>query len=255
MELEALNLFAYRNTKLIWKNVNIKIKNGELVCLVGPNGIGKTTLLTVLAGLKNTGIRTVGDIFLDKQPLSSFTRKECAKSIAILLQNENFIWNYEVQDIVLAGRYAYANAYYTKEDYAIVKKIMADVGIQNFAQRKIHSLSGGELQKVRIARSLAQGASILLLDEVFANLDFGYQNDLVNLLLNLAHNENKAILLSIHDVNMAARFADKIALLGEDGLIIGKAKEVIVPEVLQKVYNTPLYAFEHPVYHCPQVCT
>ena len=125
--------------------------------------------------------------------------------------------------------------------------------------RSVYSLSGGEFQKVRIARTLSQETDFLLLDEPCANLDFTVQKELLTLFQSLAHEKNKGILISIHDINAASRFADRIELLPplknnpEGGLISGKANEIFTQENIEKTYGKGLNIFRHPVYDCPQI--
>ena len=149
-------------------------------------------------------------------------RRDAARIIAYLQQNEYSEWDFTVHDYVLQGRYAYAQsgffgmfgpANYTAADNAVVDGVLADLSLQQFANRTIHTLSGGEFQKVRLARALAQTPKFLLLDEPAANLDYVFEPHLMQLLSDTAHSKNIGILAAVHDINLAARFADKIILL------------------------------------------
>lgn len=254
----------------ILKNCTLCLKPGELVCLCGSNGSGKSTLLSVLGAVndsrlkitteagENSKIQTpaISTINDDIIPISSLSRKETAAVISYLQQEEYSTWDFSVRDFVLQGRFCHTeNANYSKEDMDLAEKAMAETGIMELADRTVHSLSGGEFQKVRIARCLCQQPLFLLLDEPASSLDFVYEPKLLQQLKNLAHQQNKAILVSIHDLNMAARFADKILLLKKGMPVIqGTPKEVFTEETLASIYDCKCKIYTHPVYNCPQVC-
>lgn len=267
---------------VVLKDISLSIKSGEVVCLTGPNGSGKSTLLTLLAGIKSSDLKVAFSsdeknddvcngknnsdksncgVFFNDKDISKLNRKEIAKHISYLVQNETSSWNYKVKDVVLTGRYCHTNAAgnYSAEDYKIADDVMEKLGIDFLSERNVFSLSGGEFQKVRIARSLAQEADFLLLDEPVANLDFGYEAELLNTICNLSRNEGTGVLVSIHDLNTAVRFADRIVLLskisskGEQEVVSGKVEDVLVPEVLEKVYGSKFGTFIHPEYGCVQV--
>ena len=149
-----------------------------------------------------------------KRRVSKPPRLELAKLIACLQQNEYSEWNFLVRDYVLQGRYAHSNGgHYAAADYEMVDGVLGELGLSDFSQRYIHELSGGEFQKVRLARALAQTPHFLLLDEPAANLDYVYEPHLMKLLRDTAHKKNLGVLAAVHDINLAARFADKILLL------------------------------------------
>src|SRR5574344_1402972 len=233
--LEVKNLSASWDGQPVLRNISLALHSGELVCLTGPNGSGKSTLLTLLAGIKETGLQIEtaeelpsfnGKFLIGGLKQKHCTRKEIARHISYLTQNETSSWNYKVRDIVLTGRYSHTgvSGSYSAHDYEVVDSILEELHISSFADKSIFSLSGGEFQKVRIARSLAQEPDMLLLDEPVANLDFGYQAELLAFIRDLAHEKNSnqkenqsckvpGILVSIHDLNTAARFADTLVLL------------------------------------------
>ena len=263
--IENLNTF-YGDTK-IFSDCTFSLQPGELVCLVGPNGSGKSTLLSVLAGINLDGLKTFskssetipGPLLKMKTgnfvPVSSLSRKQTAAVISYLQQDEFSTWNFSVMDYVLQGRFCHAeNANYSVEDENIAKEAMEQTGISILAERSIHSVSGGEFQKVRIARCLCQESMFFLFDEPAANLDFVYEPKLLEQLKKIAHEKNKGILVSIHDLNLAARFADRLLLLKKgEPLIQGKPAEVFTEKTIAGVYEWECSVYLHPVFNCLQV--
>lgn len=258
--LSVCNLSASYGGVPVLKNVSLCIRSGEVVCLTGPNGSGKSTLLSLLAGI--TGDRLHIDS-ADQMPQFSgmdvmkADRRETARHIAYMVQDEQCAWNYTVRDIVLTGRYPRSSGgHYTQSDYDAADRIMIRLGIALLAGRHVFTLSGGEMQKVRIARALAQEPDMLLLDEPVANLDFSYQSDLLAVISEIAYTDGTGVLISIHDLNTAARFADRIALLPPlCPCITDTVPKVFTPEILYSVYGTRFGIFTHPAYGCPQVYT
>ena len=270
---------------LILKNISFSVKGGELVCLTGPNGSGKSTLLSIMDNVTPsnlyvdfTGTDMDADkatedekqileckngIFLDEINIKSFSRRKLAVKVAWLTQKETFTWSYSVMDTVLSARFCHTgSSTYTLTDYCKAEEALKRVQMEAFKERSVKELSWGELQKVRIARAICQEPDVFLLDEPVANLDFGYQEELLELLVELCHKENKAIIISIHDINLAVRYADRLLVLAklnnerslDKQLTIGKPIDIIKPEVLNTVYNQDFKTFIHPVYKCPQVC-
>jgi len=258
--LSVRNLYASYTGVNVLHGVSLAVHSGEIICLTGPNGSGKSTLLSLLSGIPADTLHIESADTMpefDGTPIASYSRKNTALHIACMAQDEQSAWNYTVRDIVLTGRYAHTvNGIYSLRDYECVNRVIAEMGIEKLADRRIFSLSGGEAQKVRIARALAQEPDILLLDEPVANLDFGYQAELLSLIKNLAHGHKLGVLVSIHDLNTAARFADRIALLPRHGpCITGTAEEILTAENLSNAYGAQFGIFTHPVYGCPQVYT
>ena len=229
MKFEISKLSAWYGEKPVLSDISFALQQGDFVCLCGPNGAGKSTLLSVMAGVSDAGLKVLGQVGWFRYDASHHSttgaskpsRRELAKLIAYLQQNEYSEWNFLVRDYVLQGRYAYTKrsifgagpANYAAADYEVVDGVLGELGLSNFSQRYIHELSGGEFQKIRLARALAQTPSFLLLDEPAANLDYVYEPHLMALLRDTAHKKNLGILAAVHDINLAARFADKILLL------------------------------------------
>lgn len=235
--------FEYSKNKKVLSDISFSLEPGDFVCLCGPNGAGKSTLLHALAD--SSEIKNV---------------KERAKKISFLTQNENALWDYTVFDTVLSGRFCYTGKLgnYTREDFKIAEEVIKNFGLEALSEKSVHQISGGEFQKVRLARSFAQGSDFLLLDEPLSSLDFVSSESLMNLLKEKCFEQNKAVLVSIHDINMAARFADKVLLLGkcqdEKQLCFqGSVQDVLTSDNLSAVYNTKVKTFFHPELKIPQI--
>lgn len=245
MTLSASDInFSYK-TQIVLNSVTISVPEKSLICLAGPNGCGKSTLLNYLH--KNCRI----------EGKNITSPKERAKTIACMQQSESSLWDYTVRDFVLMGRYCHTSfsGLYTDNDYMVTDSVLKQVQISDLADKNINSISGGEFQKARIARCLAQEPAFLLLDEPVANLDFSYQEEILSFLKSISRSKNMGILISIHDINLAARFADRLALLPKlSPLIMGTVEETLTEENLKKTYGSNFKTFIHPIYNCLQTC-
>lgn len=248
---------AYDKTEVL-HSVSATFEAGEFVCILGPNGSGKSTFLTELSGLEVPSLKTTGGgcTLLGKSILE-YSPKERAKHITFLPQNEVYTWNYTVLEAVRMGRYARSEGLvsYTAEDDNAAKKALEMAGIPHLEKRYIFELSGGEMQSVLIARALAQDTKVLLLDEPFTYLDTGKADKLIRLLKDISKKENKCIIMSIHDINLAPLYADRILLFSEGNLLAdGETDIVFTADKLEKAYGTKFVEYTHPVYGVPQVC-
>lgn len=235
--------FGYSGSEKVLSHISLEINPGDFVCLCGPNGAGKSTLLRALS-----------------QSHSEKTSKERARNISFLTQNENPLWDYTVFDTVLSGRFCYTGKLgnYSKNDYNLTEKLINEFGLQELSEKSVHEISGGEFQKVRLARCFAQGSRFLLLDEPLASLDFVAAESFMKLLKEKCTEGGKSIIVSIHDINTAARFADKAVLLGKnrDGIqpvFQGTVHEVFTEENLSAVYGTKVRVWKHPDLGVPQI--
>lgn len=236
------NLCASYGNSPVLKNVSLELKQGEFSCLCGPNGCGKSTLLSVLAGVYEPKLHIFAadqTLPLIKSPAEKMPRKKAAQFIAYMQQNEYSTWNLSVKELVLQGRFCHTkNGFYTEGDINLALEALSLLKIDNLGDRPVHSLSGGEFQKARIARALCQQPAFLLLDEPAANLDFVYEPWLMKTLQELAHSRNIGILISIHDVNLASNYADSLTLLPLlQPPVCGKIEEVLNLENLRKTYG------------------
>lgn len=245
------NLSASYAKKLVLKNLSVSVKAGELTCLCGPNGCGKSTLLSVLAGVPEEGLTLLkgpagknplpskDHDALDALSLLKLARKESARLVAFMQQQEFSTWNFTVRELVVQGRFCHTkNGFYTAADEELADQALEELQITALAHRPLHSLSGGEFQKARIARAICQQAQFILLDEPAANLDFVYEPWLMKKLQKLAHEKGLGILMSVHDVNLAANWADTLILLPLlQQVICGKIKDTLTKENLKLTYG------------------
>ncbi len=215
-----------RGQNVLHQDLNLKLNKGEITCLLGPNGSGKSTLIRTLAGFQKA---IDGEVFIEKNKLSKLSTAEAAKKISVVLTEQVFVGNMEVFDMVAYGRSPYTGflGRLSKQDTLAIEKALIDTGIENLYNRKYFELSDGERQKVLIAKSLAQETPIIFLDEPTAYLDFPSKIEILQLLRNASWKQDKAILLSTHDLQLAIRFADKIWLMGKN-----KAMQAGIPEDL-----------------------
>jgi iron complex transport system ATP-binding protein len=217
--------------------VDLDVPAGQFLALAGPNGSGKTTLLRAVLGLVETG---AGTIELFGAPAESLRVADRARRLAWVPQEESPRDDVRLADYVLYGRYAYRGALdaETAEDRAIAARALAEVGLTDRAADGILSLSGGERQRAVLARALAQTAPILLLDEPTAHLDVGHQLDLFGRVRRLARERRVTIVAAVHDLNLAARFADRIVVLSHGRLVAdGPPEAVLTAELLARVWG------------------
>ena len=273
MELKCEKLTAGYDSKIVLNNISFSLFSGDCVCLCGANGSGQSTLLSVLSSLPEQSLKIhSGSIFISQQtgeshnlvPLSSLSSKERAKKIAYMQQTEYSTWDFSVFDFVLQGRFPYSkNGWYSDKDKEIAMECLNELELSDFSDRTIHSLSGGEFQKVRIARALTQQPTFMLLDEPAANIDFVYEPKLLEFLQSLSEKKNLGIIISIHDVNLAALYAKKMLLLcpnnnessvlDNSNLLFGPTEEVFTEQNLSKAFSTPLKTYTHQIYNKLQV--
>ncbi|RLI73620.1 ABC transporter ATP-binding protein [Archaeoglobales archaeon] len=236
MILEVKNVKVKLGSSEILKDITFKVDKYEMVALLGPNGSGKSTILKTIFGV----LRPInGVVYLDGENIEEFNFKEIARKIGYLPQ-ENPETNLKVVDIVLLGRTPHISEFKSpsKGDLKIALNALKSVGLEGFEDRKFSELSGGEKQKVMIARIFAQQSEILLLDEPTAHLDISSQIEVMEL-VNKKVKSGVAAIIAIHDINLATSFCNRI-LMVKDGKIIrvGKPEEVINPSTIKEVFNT-----------------
>ena len=215
-----------KNTKIVAEHISSTIFSGELTCLLGANGIGKSTLLRTLTAFLP---KLSGKVLIQGQEIEDYSEKELARLIGVVLTEKLDIKNMTVRALIGLGRSPYTGFWgtLTKEDEAIVDHAISLVKITNLAHRMIHTLSDGERQKVMIAKALAQETSIILLDEPTAFLDFPSKVEIMQLLHQLSRKTNKTIFLSTHDLELALQIADKIWLMDkENGIRTGTPEDM-----------------------------
>lgn len=219
------------STKWVAQHLNGVIHGGELTCLLGRNGIGKSTLLRTLSAFQPA---LEGEVLMGDTPLTACSDKELSQRIGVVLTEKPDVRNMTVAEMVGMGRSPYTGFWGTlsENDRQIVDEALLLVGIGELRGRMIHTLSDGERQKVMIAKALAQQTSVIYLDEPTAFLDFPSKVEMLQLLRNLAHEEQKTIFLSTHDVELSLQLADTIWLMEPNCLHIGTPQHLALEGVL-----------------------
>lgn len=221
--------------KQIISDFSLDVNKGEVICIVGPNGIGKSTLSKAIA---NT-IDFTGSIQFDDKEISSNKRKDIAKIVGFLSQSNSTYFPYTVYETVEVGRYIHHddNKIHNNLKQA-VNEALERVGLLDLADRRIDSLSGGQLQRVYLARLLVQNPHIVILDEPTNNLDFKYQLEILDFITKWVKEENKIALIVMHDLNLVQKYADRVVLLEQESKYsVGNVKEVLTTEKLKSVYG------------------
>lgn len=241
--LEVKNLYTGYDKKEIIKNINFEIKRGENLCIVGPNGCGKSTLLKSIANI----IEYKGDVKIDGKEVNSLSRLELAKKIGLMSQITQMYFPYTVYDTVSLGRYAYSKGAFatlSSEDDEIIIDSIKKVGIYELKDKMITELSGGQLQRVFLARVFAQNPDVILLDEPTNHLDFKHQIELLENLNEWVKQNNKIVVGVLHDLNLVQYFADKVLIL-KDGKEVdyGLPQDVLKGSTLNKVYGMDIKNF------------
>lgn len=225
------------NTKRVAEHLNASIHSGELTCLLGTNGVGKSTLLRTLSAFQPP---LGGTINLLDRPLSTYDDRKLATVIGVVLTEKSDIRNMTVEELVGLGRSPYTGFWGTlKEgDRRIVHEAIARVRIEPLTQRMVHTLSDGERQKVMIAKALAQETPIIFLDEPTAFLDFPSKVEVMQLLHNLTHTLQKTVFMSTHDLELALQIADKIWLMDRtNGIAIGTPEDLSLEGKLSSFFS------------------
>lgn len=242
---------GYKKSEDIIKSINFKIAKGEFTAIIGPNGSGKSTLLKAIsAGLKPRK----GQILLNNKSLGSYSTKSLAREIAFLPQSPLAPEDYTIRDLVSYGRFPHLKwtGKMQASDWDIVKWAIEITHLEDLATRPVATLSGGERQRAWIAMALAQKPRILILDEPTTYLDISFQFEILELIKYLNTSLNITTLIVLHDLNQAARFADKIIAL-ENGRIAleGKPKEIIRKGTLETIFQITLEIREDTYNNCP----
>jgi iron complex transport system ATP-binding protein len=220
--------------------VSMTVSAGRFVAVLGPNGSGKTTLVRIALGAlrSRTGTATIGE-----KPAHEWTRQELARIVGVVPQREDNLFPQRVRETVLLGRYPHLSMWGREraEDHAAVQRALAACDAEQLADRWVWSLSGGEYQRVRIARALAQEPKLLVLDEPGVSLDLRHEMGLFELVRSLVDSRGLGVLMITHDLNLAARFADSLLLLNEGRAIAaGAPGDVLTQEVVEAVFAWPV---------------
>lgn len=244
--MQIQDISARYGDTLALENISLEVKQGEIMGLIGPNGAGKSTLIKVISGVHQA---SAGEVYIEGQPITSLSAAARARRIAVVPQARQLGGAFSVRQAVLLGRTAYLGFLGNpgERDLQILEWAMKETAVDTLVDRKLAEISGGEQQRVLLARALAQDARVLLLDEPTNHLDLKYQVDLLRLLRDLVDKENLSILMAMHDLNQVSGVVDRVALLvGGRIQSIGKPELVLTPENIQDAYHTEVELFPHP---------
>lgn len=232
-------MLAQLGGQSILKGVSLSAKQNDFIGLIGPNGSGKSTLLKcIYRVLEPSG----GAVYLDGRELRRYSYRESAKRIAVLAQHNYYNFEFSVRDVVLMGRSPHKKPMErdNAEDFRIVREALELVGMQDFAERSFSTLSGGEQQRVILARALAQQTPCLILDEPTNHMDVKYQLQLMDIVKGL----NRTVISAVHDLNIAAMYCSRIFVLKSGRVVAsGTPDEVLTPELIREVYEVEAEVF------------
>ncbi|WP_017413907.1 ABC transporter ATP-binding protein [Clostridium tunisiense] len=255
MNFSAENLTLGYGDYIVLKDINVTIPKNKITILVGSNGCGKSTLLKTMSRLLKP---FAGKVVLGDEDIFSKPNKEVAKKLSILTQSPTAPSDLTVFNLVKQGRYPYQSWFnqWSKEDEKIVEYALEKTGISDIKDKKLSDLSGGQKQRAWIAMTLAQQTDIILLDEPTNHLDIKYKIEVLDLLKELNEKENRTIVIVLHDINLACRYADHIIAI-KDGKVYGEGKpeEIISEGLIKEVFQINSKIVPCPVFNTPMCIT
>jgi iron complex transport system ATP-binding protein len=244
--LEVHNVSVTYGDRKVVRDVSFVLPDGKIIALLGPNGAGKTTLIRALNGSVPT---SAGHVEIDRNPLSKLSRREIAKNIAVVAQENETKFPVTVLEFILAGRFVHGRVFgwETEGDIQAARTALNECDLGEFESRLMNELSGGERQRVVLARAIATEARVFLLDEPTANLDLAHQALMFRLIRERCRGENCSAVVITHDLNLAAEFADEILMLkGGEVFAHGAPTEVLTQQNLDQVYSVQVLLDENP---------
>jgi len=251
MALETKSLTLSYGNEAIIDQLSLKIPKSKITVLIGSNGCGKSTLLRSLARLLKP---QSGSIILDGYEMTKLSTKEIAKRLAILPQGPVAPEGLTVLQLVKQGRYPYQNwlKQWSEEDEQMVYRALEATQMKDLAERSVDSLSGGQRQRAWIAMTLAQGTDTILLDEPTTYLDMTHQVEILDLLFELNENEQRTIVMVLHDLNLACRYADHIVAVRNKSIYAeGKPEEIVTKEMIRSVFGMECEIGVDPLFGTP----
>lgn len=244
--------FSYASQPIL-ERITLELRAGEVLVLLGPNGAGKTTLLQTLCRQLRPDS---GVVLINQQDIRNFKPRSLSQHIALMPQQENRDSQLSVMDVVSLGRTPHTGWWLplSEKDRQIVRESLEITGLTALADRPVTQLSGGEWRRMILARALTQHASILLLDEPTAGLDLKYQLDVLTRVKLMSRQCNLTVVLTLHDLNHASIFGDRLAILSDCKLLrIGTPREVLQPSIIHQAFGVPVNVIDHPVHGTPFV--
>lgn len=244
--------FSYYNG-LVLRDVTLNLSRGSMISLIGPNGSGKTTLLKILCGLLKP---KRGHVYLSGREISRLARREIAREVALVPQELVVPFDFTVREMVALGRTPYVRHLrgMTAQDHEVVERTLTLTNTAALAHRPFNELSGGEQQRVIIAMALAQEPQVLLLDEPVVHLDVNHQVEILELIRRLNRQAGLTVLATMHDLNLASLYFDRLILL-EEGRIVahGSPSDVLREDTIRRVFRAEVRVQPHPVRPRPQL--
>lgn len=253
--LQINNLTVSYGEHVALQDVTLSVASGEVLAVIGPNGAGKSTMVRAISGVQSpqSGSVLVGE---DASSVHALHAAERARLLAVVPQAREMPGAFTVYETVLLGRTAYLGwmGKSQPQDHEQVDWALARTKLTDFAHRRVGELSGGEQQRVLLARALVQSAPVLLLDEPTTHLDLQHQSGLLNLVRELAVEKQLAVMVVLHDLNLAGLYCDRVALLVNGRLqAIGTPQEVLTTQNLTNTFHVPIEVISHPAYGTPLV--
>ncbi len=246
LEIDRLRA-GYTRAESVLKGLDFSMDEGEFIGVVGPNGSGKSTLLRAITNVLKFWS---GDMRLKEEHITTLSREQIARSIAVVPQDTYISFPYSVGEVVLMGRNPYLSRFenYDKKDKKIAKRCMKMTSTLKFKDKRINELSGGEIQRVIVARALTQNPDLLLLDEATSHLDIGHKKDIMDTVKKLNENRGLSVISVHHNLNLAARYCEKILIM-DDGMdhSFGAPEKVLTRSNIKAVYGIDAEIHRHPV--------
>lgn len=239
--LRVENLYFKIDKFELLKNISLNLKDKSFVGIIGANGSGKSTLLKNIYRFLRANS---GEIYVKNKNIKEYETKDLARELSVLTQKQEMSFNFQVDEIMDMATYSHKKIYSTKVREEKIKESLSLVGMENYIDRDFFSLSGGEIQRILIARLIFQGSEILILDEPTNHLDIRYQIEVMNLLKSL----NKTVLMVLHDINLASFYCDYIyAMKNGEILYEGEGNSILNKEIIKEIYEVDCEIIEHPI--------
>lgn len=251
--LEARQLGTTIRGRKVLNDVTFSFQKGYTYGIIGPNGVGKSTLLKLLSGVLPP---SQGDIFLEGRSISSYSRKEAARKLAVLQQGVLPPVGFTVREVIEMGRFPYQNWFGNEasDSAPIINQAIAAMGLEKLEQRKMAELSGGERQRVALAKVMVQQAEVILLDEPTTYLDIGYQIQLLDTVKSWQREQGITVVTVLHDLNLAALYCDEVLVLHKGSIAaLGKPQHIYTTELIREVYGAEASIMNHPLTGAPQI--